>query len=231
MIKSECLQSFEEISWPKEWSDEIINKSSFISWLNSLGIKDLPSLQPKKGGVGRAYFAGNYVIKFTTDGKEAQAAAVIKNYESPNISKVIDVKLVSINKNNIGENKPLYAIVQEKVNTNVSKRHRKAGQAIYDYQDKKPQFLNKTKKILPEIFKTLKGKYKKDKATKNIIKKMLSHMKKIQDDTGFLTQDTHGANLGFKDRNIAFFDLGRSSIDFDNPATTGAKITKLNQEI
>lgn len=217
----------DEISWPQEWADDVIGKPEFRQWLSSLGVTE-PLTGPKEGGVGRAYFSGDFVIKFTTDRNEANAAAVVKGHESPNLSKVFDVKLVSVQEDNYGQRKPLYAIVQEKVNTDVSKRHRIAGQAIYSYLDDNSGFIRaEIEDILPAVLAYLPRKWKEDESTVRLVRQLLSKIKKIQDDTGFLTQDTHGANIGLKGQEPAFFDLGRSSLDFDNPATAGAKVGKL----
>lgn len=221
------VDQLNEASWPQQWADEVIAKSEFQSWLQSLGVTE-PLSGPKEGGVGRAYFAGEFVVKFTTDRKEAESAAVVKGYDSPNLSKVSDVRLVAVHQDNMGQRKPLYAIVQEKVNTDVSKRHRIAGQAIYDYLDHNAGFIRANiQDILPAVLAYLPPKYQRDQATVRLVQQLLTNVKRIQDDTGFLTQDTHGANIGLKGNQPAFFDLGRSQIDFDNPATAGAKVGKL----
>jgi hypothetical protein len=219
--------SLNEANWPQQWADEVIAKPDFQRWLHSVGVTE-PLSTPREGGVGRAYFSGNFVVKFTTDRKEAASAAVVKGYDSPNLSKVSDVKMVSVNVDTFGQRKPLYAIVQQKVNTDVSKRHRIAGQAIYSYLDYNPGFIrSNVDEILHIVLGYLPKKYQNDRATAQLVYQYLTSMKKIQDDTGFLTKDTHGANIGLKGRNPAFFDLGRSSIDFDHPATANARIGKV----
>ena len=216
-----------EANWPVEQDQKVINNPAFQQWLQSLGVTE-PLSEPKDGGVGRAYFAGDYVIKFTMDRNEADSAAVVKGYDSPNLSKVFDVKTVSFHTDQFGKRQPMFAIVQQKVNTDVSKRHRIAGQAIYDYLDFNPGFLKaNVSDLLPAVVSRLPRKYQQDQITVRLVQQLLSKIKKIQDDTGFLTQDTHGANIGFKGREPAFFDLGRSSIDFDNPATAGARVGSL----
>jgi len=228
LLRHELLHGLvNEAAFPEEWATEAISKPEFNSWLHSLGINE-PLRDPKAGGVGRAYFAGDHVVKFTTDKKEADAAAVVKGYDSPNLSKVIDVKMVSVNLDQYGRNRPLYAIVQQKVSTDVTKRHRVAGQAIYDYLDRNPGLLrSNASSLLPLVASFLPKKYKDDEPTINLVQKLLEKIKKIQDDTGFLTQDTHGANIGMKGREPAFFDLGRSTLDLDHPATAGARVTRL----
>ena len=211
---------------PQQQLDAVINNSEFKSWLQSLGITE-PLGNPIPGSVGVAYPTGDFIVKFTGDKNEADAAAVLKGYDSPNLAKVFDVKRVASYERH-GMRTLLFAIVQEKLNTGVSKRHRMAGQAIYDYLDHKPGFLRGSiEGILPGVIDRLAPKYRQDRATLMLVRQMLEKIKKIQDDRGFLTQDTHGANIALKGREPAFFDLGRSSLDFDNPATAGARVTRL----
>lgn len=217
-----------EHALPQEQIDGVINNPQFQSWIRSFGVTE-PLGTPIPGSVGVAYPAGDYIVKFTSDRKEADAAAVVKGYDSPNLAKVFDVKRVATYERH-GMKTFLFAIIQEKLNTGVSKRHRMAGQAIYNYMDNNAGFLKgPIELILPAVLEQLPPKYRKDQATLALVKQMLEKIKKIQDDRGFLTQDTHGSNIALKGKEPAFFDLGRSSIDFDNPATAGAKVGQLQQ--
>jgi hypothetical protein len=49
-----------------------------------------------------------------------------------------------------------------------------------------------------------------------------------QQKTGVLAQDPHGGNWGWKDKNPAMFDFGRSKIDWDNPNTSGKRRASLS---
>ena len=218
-----------EASIPQEYIDNVIGSSKFQQWLQSLGVTE-PMEQPIEGGVGLAYPAGAFIIKFTPDSKEADAATVLKGYDSPNTAKVFDVKTVAMmpDKWDNSKRKPLFVIVQEKLNTGVSKRHRMAGQAIYDFMDRNAGFLRSSiDRLMPGVVSFLPHKWRSDEPTIRLVRQMLTSIKKIQDDRGFLTQDTHGANIALKGREPAFFDFGRSSLDFDNPATAGARVGRL----
>lgn len=209
------------------WIDYVIANPRFQQWLQSTGVTE-PLGKAMPGSVGVAYVAGNYIVKFTSDRKEADAAAVVKGYDSPNLAKVHDVRRVDTRDDGMGGKKHLFVIVQEKVNTDVSKRHRMAGQAIYDYLDHNAGFIRgPIEAILPAVVDRLPHKWRQDQATIRLVQQMLEKIKKIQDESGFLTQDTHGANIGMKGKEPAFFDLGRSSIDFDNPATHSARVGQL----
>jgi hypothetical protein len=216
-----------EHSIDQSWIDEVVANPRFRQWLQSVGVTE-PLGKAMSGSVGVAYVAGDYIVKFTSDRKEADAAAVVQGYDSPNLAKVHDVKRVGTRDDQFGGKKHLFAIVQEKVNTDVSKRHRMAGQAIYDYLDHNAGFIRgPIATILPAVLDHLPHKWKNDRSTIALVQQMLEKIKKIQDERGFLTQDTHGANIGMKGREPAFFDLGRSSIDFDNPATHSARVGQL----
>lgn len=222
------VSSLNETAFPIAWVEQTIEMPKFQEWIKSLGITE-PLTKFKEGGVGVAFFAGDYVIKFTTSRKEATAAAVVKGYDSPHLAKVIDVRMISGFADSNNKLKPFYAIVQEKLDTDlVSKRHRVAGQAIYTYLDKNPGFIkSEIDLIMPLVLNYLPKQYKDDQPTKTLVKQMLEKIKKIQDDTGFLTQDTHGGNIAFKGREPAFFDLGRSSMDYEHPRTAGVNIKSL----
>lgn len=211
---------------PQEQIDNIINNPNFQSWIKSLGVTE-PFGTSIPGGVGVAYPSGKFIVKFTSDNKEAGAAAIMKGYDSPNMAKIFDVKRLASYEYK-GNRKTLFAIVQERLNTDISKRHRVAGQAIYDYMDNNPGLLRSSiDKILHIIIEFLPPKYKKDQSTILLIKQMIGYIKKIQDDRGFLTQDTHGGNIALKGREPAFFDMGRSTIDYDNSATHGVRIADI----
>lgn len=203
-------------SWPESVAQEVISTNKFKEWLNSLGIKGKIG-SPMTGSVGRAYPIGNYIIKFTTDEHEASAAVMLKGYQSDSLATILDVKLVKTFETLIGK-KSLYAIIQEKINTDISKKHRIAGQAIYDYLDNHAGFIQTIN--LPAILHFVKPKYKNDPDISRLIVQLATSLKKIQDDKGVLSQDTHGGNLGLKNKNPAIFDLGRSSIDYENPSTS-----------
>lgn len=207
------LNLFLEASWPEDWSDSIIQNSKFQNWIKSLGITGEFS-EPMEGGVGRAYPIGDgYIVKFTTDRKEAEAAAALKGYDSTHIAKVFDVKKVGSFQTSYGIDSHLFAIVQERLNTGVGKKYRIAGAAIYNYIDNRAGFLRgDVDKMADVAAEYLPPKYRNDKTILRLIKQMLSAMYKVQNERGFLTQDTHGANLAIKGKDPAFFDFGRSSL-------------------
>lgn len=213
--------------------DLVISRSSVQRWLKEHGIKE-PISGSAAGGVGIAYFSGDYVIKVTSDPKEAQAAYHLKNYDSPYMAKIHDVKFIGCIDNNSIEGCPetpaegdykkrIFVILEEKLETNIAKKHRVAGQAVYSYLDATDSFISDIDSATERsIIQFLAPKYKKDKDIANIIRQMFTGLKTIQDEKGILSRDPHGGNIGFKNRQPAFFDLGR--IKSSHPNTNVGRI-------
>jgi len=217
-----------EAAWPQEWSDTIIQSKEFKDWLNALKIDGNIGL-PLAGGVGRAYPIGDkYIIKFTTDRKEASAAAIIKGHDSPNAATIYDVKFIkSFKYPDSNRKSDLYAIAMERLSTGVGKRYRVAANSVYNYLDHNPGFINDPEKVSQIVINSLPNAYKNDEATINAVHNIINGLYDIQKKTGVLSQDPHGGNIGFKGRNPGFFDFGRSNINYDHPKSSGVKITNL----
>ncbi len=226
-----------EASWPSTISDRIIDNDEFIKWLYDNGISsdDIISLKRnknmKEGGVGRAFVLTNHVVKLTISRDEAIAAQHLINQEHPNLAKVIDVRKVHSYVDSFNKINTIYAILQEKLETGVSKEHRIAGGAIYSYLDNNPGFIDDDQdKILQRVIEYLPKKHQSNNRIIMVLKNLLNSIIRLQNDTGFLTQDSHGANLAFKNKEPAFFDLGRSKIDFNrNRTNTDSETYKANE--
>lgn len=220
-----------EASWPQEWSDSILHSQEFIRWLNSLGITGKIG-PPMAGGVGRAYPVGDrYIVKFTTDRKEASAAAIIKGHDSPHAATIYDVKLLKSFPNQMMKSgkSELYAIAMERLTTGVGKRYRVAANAVYDYLDRNPGFIDDPNEVISIVSSThLPQNYRGDKATEAAVRKIVYGLHDIQQRTGVLSQDPHGGNIAFKGKEPGFYDFGRSSINWDHPKTSGVKISALS---
>ncbi len=220
-----------EAAWPQEWSDAIINDQQFKDWLKSLGINGSIG-EPMVGGVGRAYPIGdNYILKFTTDRKEATAATIMKGHDSPNAATIYDVRLVKSFPNALSRSgkSELYAIAMEKLSTNVGKRYRVAANAVYDYLDHNSGFILDPSKVIQDVIaRHLPEAYQNDADSKKAVQNIVNGLYDIQQRTGVLSQDPHGGNIAFKGRSPGFFDFGRSSINWDHPKTAGVRIQTLN---
>ena len=212
-----------EASWPEKIALDAMEDPRFQKWLSDLDIQGEVG-KPMEGGMGRAYPIGDFIIKFTTDRHEADAAAVLVGQDSEHSAKVFGVNQVSSFHNpKTGQTKPLFAIIMEKLNTDVGKRYRVAGGADYGYMDRNNKPITDLNAAYQEIIGTLPKKYQ-DQSTLKAVWSVLQSVNKLHKDTGVLTQDTHGGNMAFKGRNPAYFDFGRSQVDFNHPATAGKRI-------
>ena len=221
-----------EAKWPQDWSDRLIHDPKVINWLNSVGVSgDVGS--PMEGGVGGAYPVGeNFIVKFTTDDGEASAAAIIQGHDSPNAATIYGVKRVKSYVDPVWKKqKSLYIIAMEKLNRGVGKRYRIAANAAYEYLDKNPGFINDVDQVVNDVINNnLNDKQRKDESIRKAVYKVIHGLYDIQKRTGVLSQDPHGGNIAFKDREPGFFDFGRSEIDYEHPKAAGVKISKLDTE-
>lgn len=216
--------------WPSEWAENVIANPKFREWLTSLGVSGDVGAQVA-GGVGRAFFVGDsFVVKFTADRKEASAAAIIKGSNSNHAARVYDVKRVMTIDDPRQPSKKvnLFAIVMERLNTDVGKRVRAAGNAVYSYLDDNSGFIEDPESVVSVVMaKYLDEKNRRDPAMAKIVERVVNAIYDVQQKSGVLMQDPHGGNMAFKGRNPAFFDFGRSSTNYDHPSTGGVKIVGL----
>lgn len=215
--------------WPMEWADQAMKDPKFTEWLRSLGVEGTPG-RPMAGGVGRAIPIGNFIVKFTTDNKEANAAAVLKGHDSPHAAQVYDVKRIFTidDPRTSGRRVSLFAIVMEKLNTGVGKKMRAAGNAVYNYLDDNPGFIEDPDAVVRVVLsRYIEPRYHGDEVLPGLVKQVVDALYDVQQKTGVLSQDPHGGNMALKGRNPAFFDFGRSSTNFDHPKTARARVTSL----
>ena len=216
-----------EASWPEQYALDALSDPRFQSWLKGIGVEGQIG-KPREGGMGRAYPIGNnYILKFTTDRHEADAAAVLTGQQSNNAATIYGVKLVSSFTNKVTDQKKnIYAIVMDRVNTGVGKKFRIAGGAVYAYMDQHngPIQDGAYEEI---VTKYLPPKYRNDPNVLRAIQSVLQSVQNLYQNTGVLTQDTHGGNMAFKGKSPAYFDFGRSKINLDHPNVLGKRIGRL----
>jgi hypothetical protein len=228
--------------WSQELSDRLFvpprqfearrMSRKFLNWLLSNGVPvdkwidqlESPKETPEKhaapsswaGGVGRAYPVGDgFVVKITTDNKEARFAASMIGKEQPFVAKIYDVRKIGDFQHSAEKTISLYAIVQEKVNTGIPRKYRIAGTAVYTYLDRFYRPVGDLDKVISYINShsdILPTKYRQDPVVQQGIRSILSSVKDFYDTEKIHYADTIGPNLGFKGNKprIAFFDLGRS---------------------
>lgn len=220
-------EATEEPTWPQEWASEAMQSPKFQQWLKSMGVVG-PIGKMKHGNVGRAYPVGdNSIIKFTTDAKEAQAAAILKGHDSKHAANIYGVHRISSQDFN-GRRMSLYAIAMEKLNTGVGGRMRAAGNAVYQYLDDNSGFIEDVDAtVRTTMDRYVDKKLRNDPGMMYSVKKVVQALYDVQERTGVLSQDPHGGNVAFKGRDPAFFDFGRSSVNYNHPKADGARITAL----
>lgn len=227
---------------PDRQFDQRKRARKFLKWLTGLGIdvnnyidgvedgKPVEVPVPFSGGqVGAAFPVGEYVVKFTTDEREAKYASRLVGKEDEIVAKIHDVvmipgdffPLVSVKKK-------LFAIVQEKLTTGAPKRTRVAADVTYEYLDKFAQPLDDIEAAYNYILKNLlpqKKKWANDPGVHSQIRALLQRVKEMQDKYGFTYRDVHGGNVLMRKGKPTFFDLGRSTpvvgANFPDPRELG----------
>lgn len=214
--------------WPQEWSDKYLASDKFQYWLKSIGVNIEQIGHPMAGGIGRAYQVNdNTIVKFTTSDQEAKAAAIMQGQDSPHAAKVYGIVKLGSWVDRVGIQQNLYAIAVEKLNTGVGNKVRIATNACYAYLDRKDRFINDPYDAAEEAISFLRPKERTDNQIRNLVHKIMDALYRMQEETGVLSQDPHAGNIAFKKRKPAFFDYGRSKINWDHPKTAGVRIGQL----
>ena len=198
----------EEVS--QEQGQEFLASPEFKQWIASLGIEgDVDANADMAGGAGRAYPLGDkYIVKFTSDDREAQAAAALKKKPSDSSPTIHDVRQVS---------QYYFAIVMEKLNTNLSGKHRIASKAVADYINQQ-RYENPNEEgaytvrdldtEAEEAMNFVRPKFQRDPDIRRLVYQTLEGIYNTQKQSGITPNDAHVGNIGLKDRKPAVFDLG-----------------------
>jgi len=227
------LVLLEEPLWPMEWAEEIINSPKVIEWLEDLGVGEVVNSY-RSGNIGRAFPVGdNAILKLTTDRQEAQSAAAMRGKPLENAAYIHDVRLLMSrphwNPKITDKRYNIFGIVMEKLNIGVGKRWRAAAEAVYMYLDNFNSFIEDPEAAADiAIEHYIPNQHRDDEHIPNLVRRVMNAVYSVQQNSGVLTKDPHGGNIALKGREPAFFDFGRSSIDWDNPATADVgRIEKL----
>jgi len=164
--------------------------------LKKYGIHGSPEFKESAGIVA---IYDNAILKFTPSKREAATAKKLVDLELPHVASVYGVVSTKLGVN---------VIVQEKVNVNIPTLHRKAASMIRDYIDNDLELFKGSG--VRAIVHNIVGHeaYEENKPIKVAVKQIVTAMKALQNAIGVTITDMHGANLGFKNRNVALFDLG-----------------------
>jgi hypothetical protein len=183
---------------------------SFYQWLQKNGVNfnagQVPSFA--EGGVGRAYFVGDKVIKFTKNRVEANVAkAAMGQQDSP--TAIIDVWRAP-------GGAPLWAILQKYVNVDVEKELKTAADIATAVMDelraKNPNFTNfpTDQRQLKKLATDAAREYKQPAAVIPYIISAMNAINQLYFKTGFTHDDAGPTNIGrdMTTGNIVFHDLG-----------------------
>lgn len=217
--------------WPIEWSDRLFvprrdfterrTARKFLRWLKEHGVPvddwieqieeqgemTLPPPKSAAGGVGRAYFLGDYVVKITSDEKEADLASHVAGKSIPFLTRIISVITLDAYEYNI------YAILQDRVPYSPSGQIRTAATAVYDYLDQRgPRPLGDVEQAAADVVALLPPKHANKTAVRMYVYKILAAIDSVYRQTGVLLLDPHGGNVGLSGKELSFFDLGRSKL-------------------
>jgi hypothetical protein len=196
MIKSE-----EKLSPSQEKSKTVWSDQKFLSWLRSNGIcVNEPPSEYSDGGVGRSYFLGDKVIKFTNNRVEANVAnMVVGDYSSP--TRVLGVYRFKPDN--------LWAILQKKVNINLPKMFKIASDILMAYIDEKEiTSFPKGKLARLKIAKEAIAMFNKKERLIPYLTQVIDMLDNLYKKTGYYHDDAVPQNLGVDDGNLVVIDLG-----------------------
>jgi hypothetical protein len=180
----------------------------FYDWLEKNSVNFKPGNLPgfADGGIGRAYFLGDKVVKFTKNRVEANVAKAAIGQNTP--TAIIDVWRAP--------GLPLWAILQKYVNVNIEKELKIAADIataiMDDLKEENPNFTSFP--INPQEQEKLAAEaVRKYNQPTNLIPYIISAMNAINQlyfKTGFTHDDAGPTNIGrdFQTGKIVFHDLG-----------------------
>lgn len=112
----------------KSGTERLWTDSDFLNWLGSNGVEVSSGKVPPyaEGGVGRAYFLGDKVVKFTDNRVEANVANIVSGRRD------LPTRVDSVYK---VPGAPIYAILGDKLNMNFPKTMGHAADVFMAYTD------------------------------------------------------------------------------------------------
>ncbi len=202
-----------------------LQPSPIHDWLRSHGIEAAPGVLPRyrDGGAGRAYFVGEYVVKFSANQVEANVALMSvkdKTLHTP----IIDV---------LPLNNGIYAILQHYVDMNASKDIKDAADFVTAIVDEYPDMEGfpidptEQERLAREALRDNGG----DERLIPYMMTVMTALAKLYNATGFKHDDAGPTNVGMHRGSVAFPDLGpNQTSDFD-PDEAMTKIAQNRQKL
>lgn len=197
------ITTYKEETVAQESSVEAWSDANFIRWLRHYGIEVVPGQPPKKfadGGVGRAYFIGDKVVKFTNNRVEGNVANMVAG--KPNTpTRIIGVYRFKA--------KPLWAILQKKIKMDLPKMIAKASDVLMAYVDESgiTEF-PKDEVSRVRIAKEAAEMFEQSAELVPFILEIMETLDSLYRNTGFFHDDAVPQNLGMDDDKIVIPDLG-----------------------
>lgn len=207
VLKNIYLYESKESQGPTEefWTSTDPN-SPFYTWLTKNGVNFTPGKVPPftDGGVGRAYFLGDKVVKFTNNRVEANVAHAAIGQPVP--AAVISVYRVP--------GRQLWAILQKYVNVNIEKELKDAADIatgiMDDLMEKDPNFTHFPEDQKEKLAMQAVRQYKKPVTLVPYILSAMNAINQLYLRTGFTHNDAGPTNIARDPAtgNIVFHDLG-----------------------
>lgn len=180
------------------WSDH-----NFIKWLQDHGANVTLGEAPKKfsdGGIGRAYFIGDKVVKFTDNRVEANVANMVANNPKT------PTRIYGVYK---FKPRPIWAILQKKVDMDIPKMIAKASDILMSYVDETgisefPEDI----KARTEMAQSAVSMFEEPVELIPFVLEIMETLDKLYKNTGFFHDDAMPQNIGVDDGNIVIPDLG-----------------------
>lgn len=189
----------------------------FLGWLSQHGIRASGVPEFKDGGAGRAYFVGNFVVKFTGNPIEARVAKMVAG-RNDLPAPVIDVK-------DLGN---LFAILEHKVKMGgeVDKRIRDAADWLTLVVDDNPDMTGfpsdpgEQEALIVQTLQDNDGPLE----LKPYMMMVMAALSSLYQGTGFKHDDAGPSNIGMYQDRIVFPDLGPNQ-------TADFSVDRANQQI
>lgn len=206
-------------------SDELFYDLSFLRWLRSHGIEIRTGQVPfyREGGTARAYFIADKVVKLTTNRVEANVAYLAKKKDNPNT--------VTLAVKKFGD---YYAILMPRVDMEgLENDYKRAADLLTVYIDSDDfDELPKDEAEQRRICQDIADEYGDDPSIVSFMVDIMSILRKLYDDTGFVHTDATPTNIGKYQGRLVIPDLGPNQPSYFDPEAELSKIkakrTQLN---
>lgn len=203
-----------EASWDPDLAEDLLEE--IRDWLAEFGM-DPDEAQPAgEGGIGRVYRIGDKIVKITPDKDDATTSqAVQERCDHPNLIKVHGATIIpGTYTDKIGRKRQFYAIVMDAVEVKPLEGTALGDAAdmvggYLDVSDERPDF-DPSEIAQAAIEYQEEGEEPLSEEVKAYIFKLMEIIQSIYEQCGLKYVDVGATNIGFRDGEIVFLDLGLS---------------------